>query len=1255
MRITVPTRCPRAGLIAIAALSLLLLAPAGAGAVVTIQASDREPHAFDARGGPDASTLSRSGRWLATGLPADPVEAARAFLRRGSARLRVGSEQASGLRLIADNRLPGTDAHVLLLGQRFGGLPVVEGGLASVGVVNGKVAHASSTLVPPGGLSGEPRLLAQEAWRRAAAASGNSGARLDRFGHRSGYGTFEAGGLAAEQRVRLVALPLAGGGARRAYEANVVDLTGEPVAYTAYVDAENGQILRRVNRLDNASDEPRWKYFRNVPPIDGADTPDRRVVGCFPDAAGAQLQFGCDIDERTANPAAHGSPPEAHPRPWDEGTLPPGTTTGNNADTGLSALNPLAPAPDRGVRPVSGTRDYIVPWTDSWRNADCDPAVFAGVVTPPSGGGGTDANDINAAIVSLFANHNNMHDWSYNLGFTEATWNMQVNNYGKGGSGSDPEFGNAQGGALTGGAPTYTGRDNANQITPEDGQPGITNMYLWQPLASAFYPPCVDGDFDMSVVGHEYTHAISNRMVAGPSTGLTSGDDGQALAMGESFSDLTAVEYLQEYGLAPADDENPFAVGPYVTGSKQKGIRNYGMNDSPLNYSNVRGYDGSGEASPHDDGEIWSAVNYDIRQAFVAKYGAGNAGLQLSCAEGATPVDQCPGNRRWMQLVFDSYLLMPMDGEVSMVEARDALLKADQMRFGGANQQEMWDAFARRGFGEKASSGNPTEAGSFGDTDDPDPIPSFESPLRDNESTVIFKPGAADDGAVANAELFVGEYEANVTPVADSDPATPVPDRVNLLPGSYDFVVRADGYGAQKFTQEIPASSDVDLEVAMPSNRASTHNGAAATGDGENLEELIDDTEETNWQELGHQPNAEGTQVKVDLAGGARVVDRVNVSALLRGPNEDEGPVPASQNRFTALRKFELRSCNSSQPGGCDDDSEFTNVVYTSPDDAFPGNVPRPLAPDMILRGFDVPDTTATHLQLVVLTNQCLGVDIFHEDSEEDDTSSSDCEVGNPATPPSHEDVRAAELQVFSRDFSVTATARPKPTGGGGAGGSQAGPGYLLPGVCATTAGFRSVRAVPRGRRVRISFSRRVNSPVTVDVVRQARGRRVGRRLVRRFRNRTRAFTWNGRAGGRSVAAGHYTIGFRMPRGVGRLDQRRVNLQRSRGRFRRRPPSRAVTGCGLVRAYGLGRPVFGGTRGVSLGITFRLSRRARVSVVVRRGRRVVRRFRTRSFSGGRRHRLRLSAAALGRGDYRVTLRARGGGRNFRRTLVARRL
>src|SRR5207244_12936087 len=125
----------------------------------------------------------------------------------------------------------------------------------------------------------------------------------------------------------------------------------------------------------------------------------------------------------------------------------------------------------------------------------------------------------------------------------------------------------------------------------------------------------VDGDFDMSVIGHEFTHAISNRMVGGPDAGLTGY---QAGSMGESWSDLDAVEYLMEYGFIPTGGENPFSVGAYVTGNTQRGTRDYSLDQNPLNYGDL-GFDTAGP-EVHADGEVWNAVNFDIRQALVAKY-----------------------------------------------------------------------------------------------------------------------------------------------------------------------------------------------------------------------------------------------------------------------------------------------------------------------------------------------------------------------------------------------------------------------------------------------------------------------------------------------------------------------------------------------------------------------------------------------------------------------------------------------------------
>ena len=175
-------------------------------------------------------------------------------------------------------------------------------------------------------------------------------------------------------------------------------------------------------------------------------------------------------------------------------------------------------------------------------------------------------------------------------------------------------------------------------------------MFLWQPVPASFYGPCVDGDYDMSVIAHEYTHLISNRMVAGPNAGLSGN---QAGAMGESWGDLSGAEFLNSQGLVPVGDENPFAVGPYVTGDKVAGIRNYGMNMSPLNYSDV-GYDFAcnqagvctQRTQVHADGEIWSATNYDLRQALIEAYNdsfpADDLALQQACIAVRCPSTSVP-------------------------------------------------------------------------------------------------------------------------------------------------------------------------------------------------------------------------------------------------------------------------------------------------------------------------------------------------------------------------------------------------------------------------------------------------------------------------------------------------------------------------------------------------------------------------------------------------------------------------------------
>jgi hypothetical protein len=174
----------------------------------------------------------------------------------------------------------------------------------------------------------------------------------------------------------------------------------------------------------------------------------------------------------------------------------------------------------------------------------------------------------------------------------------------------------------------------------------------------------------------------------------------------------------------------------------------------------------------------------------------------------------------------------------------------------------------------------------------------------------------------------------------------------------------------------------------------------------------------------------DGTKVTVDLAGTAPVsVDRVQVSAMLK-PFIRPLPVAGANvlfnpNRFTALRSFEIAACNTQSGANCSTDAGFF-TVYTAPADAFPSAPPRPVAPEMIIRSFDIPATRATHLRLIVKHSQCTGEPAFQGD-QDSAAANPDCDAvaqrGDRATfvsGSSKAGVRAAELQAFSSDPVVT-------------------------------------------------------------------------------------------------------------------------------------------------------------------------------------------------------------------------------------------
>lgn len=1056
------------------------------------------------RFGTPSSILPADGV-LARATSADPVEAARAWLRAHAAVFGLTTGQVDALAVVNDQRLAQSPAHAVLFRQRFGDLVPALDSMVTVGVAHGEIAYASSSITPLRGGAGTPpaaTLTPVEAFVKAAADVGrdlDAGVVGDIVSTvTDGWTRLSVPGFAQPQLVRLRALAMADGSVRPVFETDVLDVEkGSAFAYTVMVDGVSGAVLHRQNQAESNNDvypfqgevtatdcgprhefeltdgktrqivavaamantlddvtvkvfapggdllvagdlgtspevatytadsipkgiyslqvcpfadptvpfvppgnyvasvatsdssgpstgdvgpEPTWRYFAANPSLDYSSdtTPTNSVVGCWTPTDGCTTPTG-----PFRNVAAAG--------PWD---LLPGagvstmTTVGNNANTHEAWADPLAPG-GTAQAPVSPTRAYTTAFTDAWNNSRCDPTQLR-----PGG------NDIDATVTNLFVAHNRMHDFAYYLGFTEDNYNLQLSNLGRGGVEGDQEVGNVQAGALTGGTPSYLGRDNANQITLQDGVPGITNQYLFQPIAGAFYAPCVDGALDMGIVGHEYTHAISNRMIGGPDEGITSNQGG---AMGESWGDLTAGEYMFSHGYA--NGGNPWAVGVYATGNRSVAIRDYAINHNPLNYSDV-GFDVTGD-EVHADGEIWNGTNWSVRQALVRKWNAtypyGSKRLQLRCSQATAtrtplPPSRCPGNRRWIQLVFDAFLLQ--QGATSMLDARDAMIAADRMRFGGADRKVLWDAFARRGMGRGASTPN---------ADSGNTSPSFASPTSRN-AVVRFVSNRS-------ARIYVGHYESRATPVADTSARTRRPgDTVRLTPGRYEMLAVSTAGGFKRFHVTVRAGQHRTIRLRMPTNLAAKANGARildATDGSLNSGFLIDGTERTAWAGVtGDNVDATHPFVSVDLAGGVHTVRRVQVSAMLNPAPDDGTEVPLamdadpdSGSRFTALRRFALEACVKA----CSGENATWRRFYVSPGNAFPAVRPRPVAPNLTLRSFDVPATRAAAIRLVALENQCTGYAGYAGEQDADPTAPTDCKAGSDRGTIVH----AAELQVY--------------------------------------------------------------------------------------------------------------------------------------------------------------------------------------------------------------------------------------------------
>ena len=575
------------------------------------------------RTGPNGETVRLLGTPYLTGQSgAAPEQISFDFIGEHRTRFHLTEAQVGQLAVTSSHTSSDSGAHYVTLGQEIDGYGVVNTGLVFVIDGEGRIVSVGGPLAR-GDAAGQVVLSAFDAVQRAGEEAGiqipatlpvveGSSDEL-RFENTFAFGVQDPNDVTAE----VVWYPdLDHDNLTLAWETDF-EVDGD-TWLTTHVDAGNGQVLSQENRYAHTG--PEGTVFTGQHP---EDSPARAVVALT----------GLD-----------GS--------WVDDRL----TSGNNVNAYRDLDNDNAVDAGRPQSPASGDADYQhfnYSWTDAWRTNADDTGL---------------ATDLDAAITQMFYYTNVMHDWAYGFGFDEASFNFQIDNFGRGGSDGDPVLAEAQDGyafgCLDNAMPPnpIRCRNNANFGTPADGLSPRMQMFMFTPTPTAPFwgTSYADGAMDGDVIAHEYGHGISSRLVGGADGSFGYGTHLVHASLGEGWSDI--ISFLK-WGDA--------VVGEYVTSRAGTGIRRVAYDTSTHMYSNYN----PNAATGHPNGEVWATMVYDIRVAL--------------------------GINTTAQLVLDG---MKGTGDLpDYLDARDGIIAADLANNSGVNFCLLWRIFAERGLGENAT------------------------------------------------------------------------------------------------------------------------------------------------------------------------------------------------------------------------------------------------------------------------------------------------------------------------------------------------------------------------------------------------------------------------------------------------------------------------------------------------------------------------------------------------------------------------
>lgn len=283
--------------------------------------------------------------------------------------------------------------------------------------------------------------------------------------------------------------------------------------------------------------------------------------------------------------------------------------------------------------------------------------------------------NLGAAITNAFYVVNTLHDIFYIYGFTEATFNFQDDNFGKGGQEND---------RVTISVQDNHGTNNVNFYAPPDGQNGEMQLSLFD-----YTSPDRDSALENDLITSSYAQGMANRLTGGGTASCLASSISSGLLVG--WGDAVA-DWVEQSDTVP-----DFTLGNYVM-NNTVGIRHYPYSrDSsvnPLTYT-----DGPPSAARDDIGEVWANMLHNVLASLVDNRGWSSSFLTDSTGDS--------GNVVYMHLVVDGLSIQPC--EPTFITARDAIIQADQNRYNGENYCSLWRSFASRGLGFGAAEDNVNE------------------------------------------------------------------------------------------------------------------------------------------------------------------------------------------------------------------------------------------------------------------------------------------------------------------------------------------------------------------------------------------------------------------------------------------------------------------------------------------------------------------------------------------------------------------